>query len=76
MTNTNVIASSPNISGNIGSCEVKSTDVSVTTFQVNTIAVNSCTGEIVSQHQYYDWTWILIPLIIVIIITTLRVSFD
>ncbi len=57
MKTVNVI-STPNIQGNIGSCETKAVETSigkgliVETFQV--IETNSCTGEIVSQYQYED----------------------
>lgn len=55
MEKTNVIASSPNLVGNLGSCSVVSTNVSINSFYTETIAVNSCTGDIVSQNTYFDW---------------------
>jgi hypothetical protein len=59
--NTNVIASSPNINGNIGSCEIKSNSYDVSSFYTRTTAVNSCTGEIINDTTYYQWGYTYIP---------------
>lgn len=58
MEKTNVIVGSPNVSGNIGSCEIKSTNFQKTLFTKQTTAVNSCTGEIFSQSVYFDSNWL------------------
>lgn len=44
-----------NVSGNVGSCEVKSTDVKHSFFKIETVAVNSCSGQIVADNTYTDW---------------------
>lgn len=43
-----------NVSGNVGSCEVKSDFYKVSFFKEETVAVNSCTGEIVAQNIYLN----------------------
>lgn len=53
-TKTLNVISTPNIEGNIGSCEVKSTQFSHSFWKSETIAVNSCTGQIVAQNIYLD----------------------
>lgn len=59
MTSTNVVAVSPGISGNVGSCSIISTDISVNTFYIQSEAVNSCTGQLVFQSEpYFDGQWI------------------
>lgn len=45
------IVSSPNIEGNIGSCEIKSNTYSLDSWHNQTVAINSCTGEIVSTQS-------------------------
>lgn len=66
---TNVIASSPNINGNIGSCTVNSTDVQHGEFMLNTIAINSCNGDVVSNTTYLAPGWIFIPIVIAVFLT-------
>ena len=77
---TNNIVSTPNITGNIGSCEIKTSSMSVSSFYTQTMAVNSCTGEIVSQQTYYDYSYVYFPLVIIVmailIFGTFRVIFD
>lgn len=51
MKNTAIIGG--NVTGNIGSCSVVSTDISTSMMYQKTVAVNSCTGEVVSQSQEY-----------------------
>lgn len=41
-----------NVTGNVGSCEVKSDYYSVSFFKEQTTAVNSCTGQIIAQNTY------------------------
>lgn len=43
------------VSGNVGSCEVKSTDIKISSWSYRTIAVNSCTGQVVSESTYRDY---------------------
>ena len=57
--NTTALVTSPNINGNIGSCEVKTTDISIDSWNTQTIAVNSCTGQIVAQNTYFSWGIVL-----------------
>jgi len=54
-----------NVQGNIGSCEIKTTSIDLSSFYKQTIAVNSCNGEIVSSNSYYDWGYIYFPLMVV-----------
>lgn len=61
------------VEGNIGSCEVKSTSVSLDSWHTQTLAVNSCTGEVVSNNSYYDWSYIYFPVMIVFVIVTILV---
>ena len=68
MNKTAVVAISPNISGNVGSCAVTSNSFQKTLFTVETVAVNSCTGEVVSQSVYFDSTWLFgVPIILIMI---------
>ena len=61
MKTTNII-STPNIEGNIGSCEAKQIEspiakgIIIDKYQVT--ITNSCTGEIVNQYQYTDYGWV------------------
>ena len=70
--NTNTLVASPNIGGNIGSCQINSTDSSVDAIHTMTIAINSCNGEIVNQSVHLDIT-IVIVIIIVSIFTLIPV---
>jgi hypothetical protein len=80
MENKPTVLVGGDVTGNIGSCEVKSSNFSVSSFYTETVAVNSCTGEVVSQNIYYDWSYIYFPaaliFIIVAIFVSLRVAFD
>jgi len=67
--NNNIIASSPNIAGNIGSCEIKSDTYNISSFYCRTMAVNSCTGEVVSDTTFFQWGYIYLPFIIFLGIT-------
>lgn len=64
MDNTKLVVGG-NVSGNIGSCEVNSTDVSKDFFHVETMAVNSCTGQIVADYIHIDGS--IITIIIAVI---------
>jgi hypothetical protein len=59
MTTSNII-STPNITGNIGSCTIQSNDVTIsTTFWTqdhSVTQINSCTGKIISNNAYTDYT--------------------
>lgn len=48
----NLLIGSENIDGNIGSCSVVNTDFKVDSFTEATIQTNSCTGEVISQHEF------------------------
>lgn len=50
-----LIVGSPNINGNVGSCEVKSVQFEKNFFVVENIETNSCTGQIVAQNIYFDF---------------------
>lgn len=65
MTTSNII-STPDITGNIGSCAPVSdtieTDNSILTAQYQTTQVNSCTGNVIAQSNFttYGGVWFLI----------------
>lgn len=58
MNTTNLI-STPNIEGNIGSCEVKSNEIMVAdrvlTSDYKVVQLNSCTGQVVSDVTYTSY---------------------
>ncbi len=56
MTNTNVLVGGSNVNGVISNCGVNSTDVSLNSFYTETISVNSCTGEKLSDNSYFNWS--------------------
>ncbi len=69
MTNTNVVAVSPSVNGNIGSCEVNATDIFVNSFQAHTISVNSCDGRILSDSPIYiSWGSVIFAGVIIIMV--------
>ena len=47
-----LIVGSPNINGNVGSCEIKSQEYRTDFWHYQTTALNSCTGEIIAQNTY------------------------
>lgn len=72
MDKTINVISTPNIEGNIGSCETKSVDtpihngVFVSEHQI--ILTNSCTGKVINQYTYTDTTgYFLVPTITIIV---------
>jgi hypothetical protein len=58
--NTNNIISTPNITGNIGSCETKKVESLVKggliKNETKVIMTNSCTGEIIQNYNYSNYT--------------------
>lgn len=56
---TNNIVSTPNITGNIGSCEIKSNKIMVadrvTTSDYRVVQLNSCTGNVISDVTYTSY---------------------
>lgn len=76
MEKTNVIVGGSNVNGNIGSCEIKSNSYQKSLFYVETAAVNSCTGEIISKTTYWDSTWLWFGLIVIIVIVWAKWLFD
>ena len=67
MSNT-IIAGSENIEGNIGSCQVNSQSFEVDSWHTQTIAVDSCTGKIIAQNTYFDWSVVYVPFFIIFIL--------
>lgn len=61
--NTTNIVSTPNIEGNIGSCEVKTTQNTtgnqIWKKETTVIFTNSCSGEIIKENVYYDYSLIM-----------------
>ena len=55
MDKTTVVAVTPSVSGNVGSCQVNSQDIPVSSWTIETVAVNSCTGDVVAQNTYLSW---------------------
>lgn len=77
MNKTNNLVVAGGVNGNIGSCSIVSTNISKGAFTVETMAVNSCTGEIVSHTDaYFDSSWIAIPVIIIFLFLGIRILFD
>lgn len=72
-TKTNVVVGG-SVSGNIGSCQVNSTDVQKDLLHVETMAVNSCTGQVVADYIHLDGILILIVLIILVLLGLATVS--
>lgn len=63
---TNLVAS-PNIQGNIGSCEVKKTTYSVDSWHSGVMLQDSCSGKMLGQYQYYDYSYFYIPIVIIFV---------
>ena len=72
--NTTSIVSTPNIEGNIGSCEVKTTQNTtgnqVWRTETTVIFTNSCSGKIIKENVYYDY----LPLIFISLVVILFIS--
>lgn len=56
------------VTGNIGSCSVVSTNITVSSFYKETVAVNSCTGQVVADNIWYYWSYVAVPVTIFVII--------
>ena len=72
--NTTNIVSTPNIEGNIGSCEVKTiqntTGNQIWRTETTVIFTNSCSGEIIKENVYYNYFPLLfISLVIILFIS-------
>lgn len=67
----NTLVTSPNITGNIGSCKVESKTYPLSSFYKETVSVNTCTGEIVSSTTWYDYGYIYLPIVIILIMTAM-----
>ncbi len=59
-----LVASSPSIEGNIGSCSTQAVEAQTNIFERTVILTNSCSGEIIKENSYID---ILTPLMFIII---------
>lgn len=77
MKTTNLI-STPNIEGNIGSCEVKTikntTGSQVWRTETTVIFTNSCSGEIIKENIYYDYSSFKFMVFVFILITYLLIA--
>lgn len=77
--NTNNIISTPDITGNIGSCELKTVNIQIGntlfTEKYQSTVLNSCSGEIVSSNAYttYSGLW-GIPALLIIFVVVLAIS--
>lgn len=67
MTTTNII-STPEITGNIGSCKAENNTYSVSSFYTRSTTVNSCSGQIINDTTYYDWSYIYFPSTFIIVV--------
>lgn len=77
MEKTNVIVGGSNVNGNIGSCEIKSNSFNKDFWNIQTVAVNSCSGEIISSNVYFDGISILVGVIIILGISFIfKLAFD
>ncbi len=60
--NTQNIISTPDITGNIGSCETKSTEAMIhgglLSREYKVVMTNSCTGQIVENYNYTQYSWL------------------
>lgn len=63
-----IIVGGSGVEGNIGSCAVVSETYPISVLRVETVAVNSCTGDVVAQNSYIDFSGILLGAIIAAII--------
>lgn len=73
MEKTINVVSTPNIEGNIGSCETKQVKSTVRggifTSDYKVTLTNSCTGKVIEQYNYTDSSGIFwIPMIVVIVL--------
>jgi hypothetical protein len=55
-----IIVGSPNIEGNIGSCEVKNVEFNKNFYTIQNMQTNSCTGEIVGSNTFFDFALVLV----------------
>jgi len=51
MTQTAIVGG--NVSGNIGSCKIEATNITTSFTHQRTVAVNSCTGDIINDSGEY-----------------------
>lgn len=76
MNTTNLI-STPNIEGNIGSCDSKYIETfrskGIILNKKNVIVTNSCTGQIVDDYSYTDYSSI-IPATLVLLIAIFLIA--
>lgn len=72
---TNILTTSPNITGNVGSCAITSTDIKVNAFSTETVAFNSCTGGIVTQNTYIEYGKIGAILVLIFLIVLIGLFF-
>lgn len=76
--NTQNIISTPDITGNIGSCKTEKVESKVhggiITSEYKVVLTNSCTGQIVSDYNYTEFTFLsgfgigLLTLIVLVIL--------
>lgn len=64
---TPVVVSSGNITGNIGSCSITSQDISVSSWTMETVAVNSCTGVVVADNTYFAWGNLILVVVAILV---------
>jgi len=71
-----IILPSEGIQGNIGDCKVNTKSYKVSSFTVETTAIDSCTGNIVAQNQYFDMTWLAAIPVLILAGVLVAVIFD
>lgn len=65
MATTPVVVGQGNVEGTLSNCTINSQTVFVDSWHDRVFGVNSCTGEVVSDHTYFQWGYIYTPSIII-----------
>lgn len=71
----NNIIASENITGNIGSCKIEKTTYSVDSWHSGYVLQDSCTGTIVDKGEYYDWSYIYYPTVLIVCVAVIIGAF-
>ena len=74
MDNTKVIVGGSEVTGNIGSCSVKETKYYKDSFHTGVILQDTCSGKIVGRYEYYDWSYVYFPAVLIVIILSLFIG--
>ena len=69
----NKLLVSDGITGNVGECRINKESINVSSFYKRSIAVNSCSGEVVVDTTYFDFS-IYFPLVFAFIVLIMVVA--